>query len=903
MSLYPPIIDYSMPTFDYKAASVRIYFSLSPYSRLQDIQQIHVSVRYQSNNANALSPIYVANVKATNILQVAPQEDPVIAASAKRYYIILNATDLIKNKFEQGTIYKIQLRASNKSLPQAPNEADLALGLASFSEWSTVCLLKPIELPDFEILNLVSRESSADNSATTSVIFQTLTATFVGKYIGGEDNERLASYKAELWNDTETIKVAEIKETLFSGYNYLPTGNKNTVSVSIDMQREMQNNTDYVLKVILKTKNGHTFTRHFNFTAMQYSTDVFPGLIQATPVESQGYINLKLNGDTVVNTNITIRRSSSESNFEAWEDITNLQVVQQRININYKDLTAQSGIIYRYGAQTRDNRGRRGLLTVSNTVMGEWEDAFLVQNSGFEDECRQLKIRYNFNITNGTINVAESKTDTLGSQYPFIRRNGEIYYKSYQISGLITAYMDSKERLFASLDKIYGGTKNRYKDILDERQQHTHPYDYITQKRFRDLVFEFLFNDKIKLFKSNQQGNILVKLMNVTFTPVDSLDRMLYNFSATMYQVDKVSIPTLQKYGVINLGEWSSNITFSNEKLGYLTSWTNLPDQNTSPVLVPFAAGRNIIEDIKTKEGYQKSDGTVVVTDFSITDLRIEIQSPPYMIYDNGRNTTVQNYVYSSTDKSRLMMGWLFTINGEKVVLKSPHNVYELRGDDVNITPRWTIIPAKATQMNITYKIALSKQVDYSKTASVLEYRDVIGQIRGTFEPTENIFNAIKYKYYLDLPEYYQVMDQLTAIEVDAEPGTIFYGRTRGRDQSKWVVGETGILFIHPLIENEYITDFYIKGVSINMNYAQPTGVDGTAGKAVFETKHNKGTDKPQLPAMYDYYTENGKTYIWYKGDWRQASFVGDCIEILCPADAMIEYNGQVVKGIYSRNI
>ena len=99
MSLYPPIVDYSMPTFDYKATSVRIYFSLSPFMRMEDIKQMHISVRYQTNNANALSPIYVANIKATNIFEVTPQENAAIAASAKRYYVVLNASDMIKNRF------------------------------------------------------------------------------------------------------------------------------------------------------------------------------------------------------------------------------------------------------------------------------------------------------------------------------------------------------------------------------------------------------------------------------------------------------------------------------------------------------------------------------------------------------------------------------------------------------------------------------------------------------------------------------------------------------------------------------------------------------------------------------------------------------------------------------------
>lgn len=898
MSLYPPIIDYSMPTFDYKATSVRIYFALSPFMRMADIKQAHLTVRYQTNNANALSSTYTARIKATNIYEVTPAEDPAIAATTKRYYVLLNASDLIKGKFEQGVIYKVQLRLSKELMPTAPKVNELTLGLSSFSEWSTVCLIKPIELPDFQIIDLISQESLQGQAAVTSVIFSSLTTVFFGKYIGGEDNQRLLKYQIQLWNEAKTNKIADSGEIIFTGYNYLPTELKNIVGFSIDLKKQMDNNTNYVLVALLTTKNGYHFERNFAFTAVQYSADLFPGIVTAKSIDEEGYIDVILEGDEVVSTNITIRRTSSESNFETWEDIANLIIVKDRVNIHYQDLTAQSGVFYRYGAQVRDNRGRRGILAYSNVVMGEWEDAFLVARSGMEDFSKQLKIRYDFNISNGMINVAESKTDTLGSQFPFVRRNGQMYYKTYQISGLITMFMDQKARMFVSNDEIYNNERVRYNNTLGDRQIHVHPYDYITEKRFRDLVFDYLYDDQIKLFKSNQEGNLLVKLMNISFNPVQSLDRMIYNFTATMVEVDEVNIENLVKYGIINRGEWSSNITFSEWKLGYLTSWTNLPDQNNPPIYRPFNGGSNIIDNIKKKEGYQQSDGSVIVTDFNITDLRIEVESPPYMIYDDGDNTRAVDNI-RGLDQNKLVMGWLFTINGEKVILISPHNVYELRDDDIIITAQWTIIPAKDALMNISYKIALSQQVDYSRIASIIQYKDVVGQIRGHFELTENIFNEIKYRYYLDLPEYYQTLSTLRAIEVDAEPGTVFFGRTRGRDESKWVVGETGILFIHPLIENEYITDFYIRGIRINTNYVEPTDVSGTAGAAVFKSLHDKGSTKPTAPVTYDYYTESGKTYIWYKGDWYEAELDGDCIEIHCSADAMIDYWGQVTKGIY----
>jgi len=36
----------------------------------------------------------------------------------------------------------------------------------------------------------------------------------------------------------------------------------------------------------------------------------------------------------------------------------------------------------------------------------------------------------------------ESQQTTLGSQYPFVRRNGNNYFRTFSISGLISSFMD-----------------------------------------------------------------------------------------------------------------------------------------------------------------------------------------------------------------------------------------------------------------------------------------------------------------------------------------------------------------------------------------------------------------------------------------------------------------------------
>ena len=57
MALYPPIIASSMPAFSIQDGKIRIYYSLSTYNiaRIDDIKEVHITVRRQSSNVNVLN--------------------------------------------------------------------------------------------------------------------------------------------------------------------------------------------------------------------------------------------------------------------------------------------------------------------------------------------------------------------------------------------------------------------------------------------------------------------------------------------------------------------------------------------------------------------------------------------------------------------------------------------------------------------------------------------------------------------------------------------------------------------------------------------------------------------------------------------------------------------------------
>ena len=65
------------------------------------------------------------------------------------------------------------------------------------------------------------------------------------------------------------------------------------------------------------------------------------------------------------------------------------------------------------------------------------------------------------------------------------------------------------------------------------------------------MVYDFLYKDEAKLFRSPTEGNILVYLSDITFEPVFTLGRVLYSFSATATEIDEASFENCIKYNIM----------------------------------------------------------------------------------------------------------------------------------------------------------------------------------------------------------------------------------------------------------------------------------------------------------------------------------------------------------------
>ena len=648
MALFPPIVASSMPAFNVNDGKVRIYFTLSNYNtiKIDEIKAVHITVRNQSSNVNVVNNVTEIIDKPFSSI-----DRTELDKSLNRYFVDINNSQ-INDGFKVDTLYKVQLRFSsvlNSGANFYTNNTD------KFSEWSTVCIIKPITAPEFYIQDFYNN-GERPKETDTNYFFYTL-ADFVGVYKQKESSEKLKYWRLRLLkadytslneNDIDQYTLSDSGIILAEAENYNIEDDSIVLSCSLPYQ--LKDKTNYKLLFEIQTKNGYQDSLLYPFTCNQQYVNTLTGSLTTYINEEEGYIKLNFKSSEIEKMNLLIRRTDSKSNFLKWEDLKYIEVYDDA-NFTYYDFTAQSGLFYRYLVQRVDARGRRGTPVYDQThgngsgTMAEWEHAFLLQDTGNGDvtKVKQLKLKYDFQISSYKTNVSESKTDTLGSQYPFIRRNGSMYYRSFPISGTITQFMD-EAHLLTNSDTLFDGKFTKYQEFKGQIGNYTTQYDYTYERKFREKVEQFLYNAKPKLYKSMQQGNIFIKLMQVSLTPKNELGRLVYSFSATAYEIDEACIKTYNSYNLLNVGNFNPNLTKTKTTLAQISSF----GINNDIMDNPFKAGKDIIgTDLNTAAAnsiakyikYNEPFNNKIVTTFTINWLRLTIESDPYLIIENSDGT------------------------------------------------------------------------------------------------------------------------------------------------------------------------------------------------------------------------------------------------------------------------
>lgn len=846
--LYPPIVDSYMPAFQAGNNPCRVYFSLSKFNGTNDFTSVHVSVTKQNTGMNVVKitdNIDRGRYRATGIiLNVAPVK---VLDEDNLYYVEIYDDDLSSQSgsytgWIPGWTYKIQLRLSMKDYDNTIGQAAwLNKNADLFSEWSTICIVKATGQIDYQIPYLnIDTTNENDNNESEMQELQTLTLDLSGRFIREDASELIHSYCFTLYDESD--KVIETSGDIYSNQY------QNSDDFRYLFKTELVSGNTYKLAMKYETINKfvggfYQFDDNkddrYEFTCNYYGTEVPPCIIvtaendfyniffnapdhyheeesednspdwpdleivpgtapdRSLPIiheeEEEGRVGLKLysQDSSLWSGNLCIRRSDSRTNFKEWTDIFSYVCLQEDINdipIIY-DYTIESGIWYKYGVQTvkklNDKEIERGdLVIIGNPVLRNFNYSFLLGKDN-----QQLKFKFDNTMDNFRYQIYDSKIDTIGGKYPTIARNSNVYYKTFPINGTISFNMDENE-LFTNKLSVY-----KFEDVKDYYKAYNinnniDLYDYIYEREFRNKVLEFLQDGELKLFKSPTEGNVIVRLTDVTCTPNQSLSRMIYSFTSNASEMAEATMENYLKYGFYSLGEWSSELDIYQTRLGQI--YMDVP------------VGSNVFDLIKEK--YDTRGQNIAgynTTLHNIHHIKITFDEKPLRVQNSSGEVVVGNN---------------FSLNGNLFTVYNPVRMYEFDNRLVFPVDTTSLIilgdaEGKISTVHVTidflYEATIKNFVN--KQISNKKNKKGMGQIFKECVPEENLFREIYYKYYIEWNYNFSRLYSLSSLDIESNPGAAFAIKdSTDGDYETHVIGATGQL---QLYEIENIRGIYYLGM------------------------------------------------------------------------------------------
>ena len=498
--LYPPNIEGTIPAF--YGTTLVVPFSMNKAVSKNEIYGFTIKIK------TVQSGTYIISKDAIDF-----SFDPYCQA-------VFDLSEIANNKLRVGQSYKIQMAYIGPE------------NMVGY--YSTVGVVKYTAEPRVYIDGL---ESGRDNINMHQY-------EYVGVYYQSEDvSEKLYSYHFNLYdNDNQLIQTSGEKI--------------HNISLDIDLieshdtyiiEQDLEMNRSYYLEYVATTLNGlqKSSGKYRIMQKKSINPEIKADLIPELDFEN-GYVNVRLLGhknkegiEYAATGAFKILRASEEDNYAAWHEVLKFALYgQQPSRWIWKDFTVKQGVTYKYALQQYNDNGLNSNRLESRQIYVDFEHAFLY------DGDRQLKIKYNPKVTSFKNDLLEAKMDTIGGKHPFIFRNGNVKYKEFPISGLISCQLD-EENLFVSKDSL-----RRYDNTINLTGE-----NIATEREFKLEVLEWLNNGSPKLFRSPTEGNYIIRLLNVSLAPNDTVGRMLHTFTATAYEIADYTYSNLSAYGLISVGD------------------------------------------------------------------------------------------------------------------------------------------------------------------------------------------------------------------------------------------------------------------------------------------------------------------------------------------------------------
>lgn len=590
VSIYPPTLASSQPAFWYGESNYQIYFTLQKVTQFSEIGHVQVRIVKQSNNSSIVN---LEKYPDGTIYKPAPQK----ATLDNKYYVSISSSDLFQT-WQPGTLYKIQMRFGTTpmftSVYEFANWKQQQIDNQTFSEWSTVMIIKAITKPKIVIENAEAVVSTGITSVGRTEL--TLAPLFFGNCtIPESDKELVEEYKFDLYSGKKTLEEFQIepKENLVESSDWLEHNGRDGSMDKHRFKTYLTNDKEYTVIYTIRTVNGYiNSAKPYTFIAAQtYLPGGLEGVKLYVEDDSEyclenGCINIQLSSQEPLTGAFVLTRTSQKSNYTVWEELKYFIFANKKLygkETIHSDFTVESGVRYKYAFQKENSAGLRCQPLFDATNASHYVD---FEYSYLYHDNIQLRLMFNQKMSSFKHTTLTSKQDTLGDRYPHLTRNGYAYYAEFPVTGLISFQMDP-DRTFLKLEDsgfILDGETKIPRDKFVKQSFDRHPcsedgnteglpgqfdnYNDLTidcnltqdnifvERKFREEVEKFLNNFDYKLYKSPTEGNIVVVLQNVTMQPNAALGRMIYEFSATAYEVAENSLESLDKNGIINIGQF-----------------------------------------------------------------------------------------------------------------------------------------------------------------------------------------------------------------------------------------------------------------------------------------------------------------------------------------------------------
>lgn len=929
-SLYPPQISTFLPAFVNTTDAV-IYFSLSPFNTSSEIQRVHITLQNQLNNENAL--------KNSSGILVSPLRYDTVSGL---YYAVIPVTEVQGGVFNINQFYKVQIRFDNNTVGvPAGNDQLLWTNYflqyqTNFSEWSSVCLIRPILQPSIELRTFDTE--NGDISFNKGIIPISGQVFFGDSF---DDTETLQSYNIEIIaKDSE--KTVYTTQEIYTGDNLNP----NDINYKLDLQTlDTSYNTEFKMKINITTKNQYKMSKIYEFKIADFLDEAtFNPEITVTMDNEDGIAVLHIENTQTVFGTLYVKRASSLNNFKEYESIWTDKVAGP-IDLTIEDNTVGSLVWYRYSVQLENSRGAFTQVYRSQKFLPDFYDAIFSRNK------QQLRLQYNYSVSSYKPVVNRSKIDTLGGRYPKFVENAILNYKQFSISGSISATNDVNQK-FLEQREYFGEEYNNFLIYNQEDESHMgyrsdtnniyltkEAYDrndFFWEREFRETALAWLNDGEPKLYRSMAEGSMVVMLTDVSLTPNKTTGRRMWDFTATAYEIANAdSLNTLDSLGVYNTHKIPESArggggSFDPEpeyveviKIGQLYQYQ-------------VTTRGDIISEVIRANVQEKYGGVLNdkhPDDFYLKNVKIYFHNKPnaYLFDSLGNPQLIANPGATSAngkplyDINQIQLGYVFEVStsaseGTTPIFVNEKGYYQLpdyldidRLHFLNIGENkldnsgniiYTIEPDIVTlEYTLVYKEKNNMSTIISGTSID---RTVLGQEQGTYDSGEYLGDMIKNKYNFIQPDisngddivegYVQKMQFWKGLFIETSPYSVVHIKYKGEtDYKDYLIGETGVLY---MLKDVQVEDMCFLGKRMTKVSPERQKYLEKWEYVKISQEYNSLEDISN-PALNTVYNIQGSLKIYYQFQWYD--FIEDNTKVgvglaKVPTDAMINYVGDILR-------